>query len=210
MTSGRSLEFELVGQLEGDLAAGRVSVASPLGRALVGLRKGEIAAVHAPRGSFGFKVLAATVLDRYDVADVTSEKRRPQRRTNRDLSVGDVSVLRLDEPVVVYGARGQVEDGHPLADLGLAVARRPIKSCREESAAHEASSSTRVATSIKTTVDTITHANTRRSLVICVGSFRSLLTSTVPAGSARSHRVVAPSFAVGGRLYGWIRPRRIA
>jgi transcription elongation factor GreA len=58
MTSGRSLEFELVGQLEGDLAAGRISVASPLGRARVGLRKGEIAAVHALRGSFGFKVLA--------------------------------------------------------------------------------------------------------------------------------------------------------
>lgn len=58
VTSGHSLELELVGQLEGDLAAGRVSVASPLGRALVGLRKGEIAAVEAPRGRFGFEVLA--------------------------------------------------------------------------------------------------------------------------------------------------------
>jgi transcription elongation factor GreA len=57
-TSKRSLEFELVGQLEGDLAAGRVSVASPLGQALVGLRKGEIAAVRAPRGRVGFEVVA--------------------------------------------------------------------------------------------------------------------------------------------------------
>jgi transcription elongation factor GreA len=56
--SGHSLELELVGQLEGDLAEGRVSVASPLGRALVGLRKGEIAAVDAPRGRLGFEVLA--------------------------------------------------------------------------------------------------------------------------------------------------------
>jgi transcription elongation factor GreA len=47
-----------VGQLEADVAAGRVSVASPLGKALVGLRKGEIAVVDAPRGKFGFEVLA--------------------------------------------------------------------------------------------------------------------------------------------------------
>lgn len=58
ITSGHALELELVGQLEGDLAAGRVSVASPLGQALVGLREGEIAVVDAPRGRFGFKVLA--------------------------------------------------------------------------------------------------------------------------------------------------------
>jgi|SoiMethySBSTD1v2_1073268.scaffolds.fasta_scaffold221064_3 transcription elongation factor GreA len=58
VVSGNSLELELVGQLEGDLAAGRVSVASPLGKALVGLRKGEIATVKAPRGRFAFEVLA--------------------------------------------------------------------------------------------------------------------------------------------------------
>jgi transcription elongation factor GreA len=58
VVSGHSLELELVGQLEGDLAAGRVSVASPLGQALVGLRKGEIAKVDAPRGRFDFEVLA--------------------------------------------------------------------------------------------------------------------------------------------------------
>jgi transcription elongation factor GreA len=58
VVSGNSLELELVGQLEGDLAAGRVSVASPLGQALVGLRQGEIAKVKAPRGRFAFEVLA--------------------------------------------------------------------------------------------------------------------------------------------------------
>ena len=59
--SGHSLELELVGQLEADLGAGRVSVASPLGKALVGRRKGEIALVDAPRGRFGFEVLAVEV-----------------------------------------------------------------------------------------------------------------------------------------------------
>ena len=61
VTSGHSLELELVGQLEADVGAGRVSVASPLGRALVGLRKGEIAQVDAPRGRFGFEVVAVEV-----------------------------------------------------------------------------------------------------------------------------------------------------
>lgn len=58
VASGRSLELELVGQLEADVAAGRVSGASPLGQALVGLRKGEIAQVDAPRGRFAFQVMA--------------------------------------------------------------------------------------------------------------------------------------------------------
>jgi transcription elongation factor GreA len=58
VSSGKPFEVELVGPLEADLAAGRVSVASPLGRALVGLREGEIAAVDAPRGRLAFEVLA--------------------------------------------------------------------------------------------------------------------------------------------------------
>jgi transcription elongation factor GreA len=58
VASGSSLELELVGQLEADVAAGRVSVASPLGQALVGLREGEIADVHAPRGRLSFEVMA--------------------------------------------------------------------------------------------------------------------------------------------------------
>jgi len=61
VSSGRSLELELVGQLEADVGAGRVSVASPLGQALVGLREGEIAEIDAPRGRFGFQVVAVEV-----------------------------------------------------------------------------------------------------------------------------------------------------
>jgi len=58
LSSGRPLEVELVGPLEADLAAGRVSVASPLGQALVGLRDGEVADVDAPRGRLRYEVLA--------------------------------------------------------------------------------------------------------------------------------------------------------
>jgi transcription elongation factor GreA len=56
--SGERLEVELVGPLESDAPAGRISVASPLGRAIVGLRRGEIAEVDAPRGRLQFKILA--------------------------------------------------------------------------------------------------------------------------------------------------------
>lgn len=58
LSSGQPLEVELVGPLEADLAAGRVSVASPLGQALVGLRDGEIADVDAPCGRLRYEVLA--------------------------------------------------------------------------------------------------------------------------------------------------------
>jgi transcription elongation factor GreA len=61
LTSGKRLEVELVGPAEADLATGRVSVASPLGQALVGLSEGEIADVDAPRGRLRFRVLAVEV-----------------------------------------------------------------------------------------------------------------------------------------------------
>jgi transcription elongation factor GreA len=58
LVSGERLDLELVGQHEGDPCAGRISVASPLGKAILGLRRGEVVDVHAPRGTRRFKVLA--------------------------------------------------------------------------------------------------------------------------------------------------------
>ena len=52
------LELELVGPAEADAQVGRVSVASPVGRAILGLRRGDVADVDAPRGRLRFKVLA--------------------------------------------------------------------------------------------------------------------------------------------------------
>jgi transcription elongation factor GreA len=56
--SGERFEVELVGPLESDGIAGRVSISSPLGRAIVGLRRGQVAEVDAPRGKLRFKILA--------------------------------------------------------------------------------------------------------------------------------------------------------
>jgi transcription elongation factor GreA len=58
MDTGEKLEVELVGSFEGDPFQGRISVASPLGEALLGLRHGEVAIVDAPKGRIRFKVLA--------------------------------------------------------------------------------------------------------------------------------------------------------
>lgn len=58
LESGERLELELVGPFESDAEAGRISTASPLGRAIVGLRRGQIAQVDAPRGRLRFEVLA--------------------------------------------------------------------------------------------------------------------------------------------------------
>jgi transcription elongation factor GreA len=47
----------LVGSAEADLAAGRLSVVSPVGRALVGARSGDEVAVETPRGRAMYRVL---------------------------------------------------------------------------------------------------------------------------------------------------------
>jgi transcription elongation factor GreA len=56
LESGERLELELVGPLEADAMAGRISIVSPVGRAIVGLRRGQVAEVDAPRGKRLFRV----------------------------------------------------------------------------------------------------------------------------------------------------------
>jgi len=58
LETGRRHSYDLVGSLESDVFAGRVSSSSPLGRALIGLRKGQVAVVQAPHGPRRLKILA--------------------------------------------------------------------------------------------------------------------------------------------------------
>jgi transcription elongation factor GreA len=58
LDSGARFAFELVGTAEADPAAGRISAESPLGRALVGRRKGEVTLVDAPKGRRRLKIVA--------------------------------------------------------------------------------------------------------------------------------------------------------
>jgi transcription elongation factor GreA len=53
-----TFEYELVGPLEADPASGRVSMAAPIGRALLGQRRGARIDVATPRGTVVLEVVA--------------------------------------------------------------------------------------------------------------------------------------------------------
>jgi transcription elongation factor GreA len=55
---GEEMTYTLVAPAEADPLAGRVSVASPVGRALQGRRPGEVATVDAPDGPWQLRVVA--------------------------------------------------------------------------------------------------------------------------------------------------------
>ena len=54
---GSDAEYTLVSSAEADPAAGRLSVASPVGKALLGSRPGDDVAVETPRGRVAYRVL---------------------------------------------------------------------------------------------------------------------------------------------------------
>jgi transcription elongation factor GreA len=58
LETGVRHEYELVGSLEADPTAGRISASSPLGQALIGRRRGEVAVVEAPKGRRRFTILS--------------------------------------------------------------------------------------------------------------------------------------------------------
>jgi transcription elongation factor GreA len=58
LDTGRQATHTLVGAPEADPAAGRLSVASPLGRALAGRRVGDEVDFAAPRGTRRLRVVA--------------------------------------------------------------------------------------------------------------------------------------------------------
>jgi transcription elongation factor GreA len=54
---GEATVYELVGTAEADPAAGRISNASPVGRALIGQRVGDTVAVKTPRGDVEYRIV---------------------------------------------------------------------------------------------------------------------------------------------------------
>lgn len=57
----KTVTYQLVGEKEADLKAGKISASSPIGKGLMGKLKGEIAEVQAPNGIMKFKVEDITV-----------------------------------------------------------------------------------------------------------------------------------------------------
>lgn len=56
--SGDEVTYQIVGEDEADIKQGRISVTSPIARALIGKREGEVATVQAPGGVREFDILA--------------------------------------------------------------------------------------------------------------------------------------------------------
>jgi transcription elongation factor GreA len=58
--NGASFTYMLVSEEEADLKAGRISTQSPIGKGLLGKKKGEIAKVKTPAGEIEFEIVNIT------------------------------------------------------------------------------------------------------------------------------------------------------
>jgi transcription elongation factor GreA len=56
--NGERVTYQVVGEDEADIRAGRISVTSPIARALVGKSEGEVVQVTAPGGTHSYEILA--------------------------------------------------------------------------------------------------------------------------------------------------------
>ena len=57
-TGGARVTYQVVGEDEADIRAGRISVTSPIARALVGKSEGEVVDVAAPSGTRSYEIVA--------------------------------------------------------------------------------------------------------------------------------------------------------
>jgi transcription elongation factor GreA len=55
--SGEKVKYKIVGDLEANVKEGKISISSPIARALIGKSKGESAEVTTPRGTRSYEVL---------------------------------------------------------------------------------------------------------------------------------------------------------
>ncbi|RMD78866.1 MAG: transcription elongation factor GreA [Gammaproteobacteria bacterium] len=56
--TGEQLTYQIVGDLEADIAQGRIAISSPIARALIGKEEGDVAVVQAPAGERSFEIVA--------------------------------------------------------------------------------------------------------------------------------------------------------
>lgn len=61
MATKKTVTYQIVGEKEADLKAGKISASSPIGKGLIGKVKGDVAEVQAPTGVLKFKVMDITV-----------------------------------------------------------------------------------------------------------------------------------------------------
>lgn len=61
MANKKTVTYQIVGEKEADLKAGKISASSPIGKGLIGKHVGEVAEVHAPNGTMKYKVENITI-----------------------------------------------------------------------------------------------------------------------------------------------------
>jgi transcription elongation factor GreA len=59
---GKTLSYQIVGEDEADIKAGRISITSPIARALVGKSAGDVVDVAAPGGTRSYEVVKVSYL----------------------------------------------------------------------------------------------------------------------------------------------------
>ncbi len=62
LESGNAVTYQIVGDDEADLDSGKISVSSPIARALIGKFEGDVATVLAPAGNRDYEVLTVSYL----------------------------------------------------------------------------------------------------------------------------------------------------
>lgn len=60
LESGDRVTYQIVGDVEADIRANRISVSSPVARALIGKSEGDVVEVHAPAGLREYEVLSVS------------------------------------------------------------------------------------------------------------------------------------------------------
>ncbi len=57
LETDEEVRFQIVGEMEADIDEGLISVTSPLAKALIGKREGDVAVVRAPAGEIEYEIL---------------------------------------------------------------------------------------------------------------------------------------------------------
>lgn len=58
---GREMQFTIVGEQEANFAAGKLAATTPIGKALMGHKKGDVVEAQAPNGIMKFEILDITL-----------------------------------------------------------------------------------------------------------------------------------------------------
>lgn len=59
---GRNVSYQIVGEEEADISAGRISISSPIARAMIGRNEGDVAVVAAPGGEKTYEIVKVQYL----------------------------------------------------------------------------------------------------------------------------------------------------